>query len=214
VRRSHPGVAAFLAELERSLEARGLPARAIVAEAEEHLADAIEELHDEGLPLDRAAPEAIRRFGSVDTVVEAWLRRQDRGSQGESRSGSSRPRSRRLFNGLESDARYAARKLASSPGFTASTVLILAVGIGATTAIFSLVQAVLLRPLPFHEPDRLVRVFLRHDWEVEVHNPLSEADFSFLRARARTLESAGALYAGGSFQIAGGIVPSGSRARG
>ena len=51
--------------------------------------------------------------------------------------------------------------LRSNPGFAAIAILILAVGIGATTAIFSVVNATLLRPLPFREPDRLMSVFLR-----------------------------------------------------
>src|SRR5579863_3934078 len=55
-----------------------------------------------------------------------------------------------------SSFRHALRQLNNAPGFSAAVVLMLAVGIGATTAIFSLVEGVLLRPLPFHDPERLV----------------------------------------------------------
>ena len=66
-----------------------------------------------------------------------------------------------LLEDLRHDIRYARRMLRSNPGFAAIAILILAVGIGATTAIFSVVNATLLRPLPFREPDRLMAVFLR-----------------------------------------------------
>ena len=66
-----------------------------------------------------------------------------------------------LLEDLRQDIRYARRMLRSNPGFAAIAILILAVGIGATTAIFSVVNATLLRPLPFREPDRLMAVFLR-----------------------------------------------------
>jgi len=66
-----------------------------------------------------------------------------------------------LLEDLRHDIRYARRMLRSNPGFAAIAILILAVGIGATTAIFSVVNATLLRPLPFRAPDRLMAVFLR-----------------------------------------------------
>ena len=91
------------------------------------------------------------------------------------------------------DLRYAARALRTSPGFTTVAALTLALGVGATTAIFSVVNAVMLRPLPFAEPHRLVRV-----WEsnVERDRPtfaVSHPNFLDWRAQAGSFESLAAV---------------------
>src|SRR5262245_19958460 len=64
-----------------------------------------------------------------------------------------------LSGSMLTDLRHALRVLARSPGFTLVIVVTLAVGIGANTAIFSVVRGVLLRPLPYRDPDRLVRIY-------------------------------------------------------
>ena len=97
------------------------------------------------------------------------------------------------------DIRHALRLLAKNPAFTLATVGTLALAIGATTAIFSVVRGVLLQPLPYHEPERLVRV-----WEVspqgEHRNVVSAGNYLDWRDRASAFESLGAH--GGTFAIA------------
>src|SRR5512146_1155964 len=85
--------------------------------------------------------------------------------------------------------RHATRALARTPGFTATVIAVLALGIGANSAIFSIVNAVLLRPLPYRDPDRLYRldeVNPKHDAA-----GVSPADLAAFEARTRLFDGAG-----------------------
>lgn len=112
------------------------------AEIEAHIALEVDRLIDEGMAPDEATRTAHRKFGNVTATRERF---HERGP-------------RRWFDQLGQDVRYTVRSLGRSRAFTAVAVLTLAVGIGATTAIFGVVDAVLLRPLPYANPDALVTI--------------------------------------------------------
>ena len=76
-----------------------------------------------------------------------------------------------------SDSRYAMRLLVKQPAVTIIALLTLAIGIGGNTAIFSAVDALLLRPLPYREPDRLVKVWEKRPAEGVLDNVVAPADF-------------------------------------
>ena len=105
-------------------------------------------------------------------------------------------RSFRWLNDLRQDARFAVRALRRAPGFTAVVVGTLALGIGANTAIFSVVDAVLLRSLPFPGADRFVRIAIQFDPDdgsgiKTSAAPMRFEDLEVLRSRSRTLSNLG-----------------------
>ena len=111
-------------------------------EMEEHIAHQAAENMRTGMPQQEARRQAVLKFGGTGTIREEYHAEQGLP----------------FFENLFQDLRYALRMLAKSPGFAAVTILTMALGIGATTAIFSLVDATLLHPLRFPHPEELVRI--------------------------------------------------------
>ena len=91
------------------------------------------------------------------------------------------------------DLRYAARQLRRGPGFAAVVVATLALGIGATTAVFSVLQAVLMAPLPFEESGQLVRLYQQEPGKPDTREWVTGAHFSFVRDHASSFEVLAAL---------------------
>ena len=131
----------FLARLKNFATGRRDDQR-LREEMEAHLAQQTEENLRAGIAPAEARRQAVLKFGAVQAVRENYHAEQGLP----------------LMENLLQDTRYALRKLARSPGFAAAAILTIALGVGATTAIFSVVDATLLHPLSYPKPDQLVRI--------------------------------------------------------
>src|SRR6202453_2878390 len=139
-----------------------------------HLDQQIKENPAHGMPPTEARYAALRAFGNP-----TLLRHQARSTWS--------------WNWLEKslrDLRYGVRTLTRSPGFACTAILVMAFGIGATTSLFTIVRAVLLKPLPFRDPDNLVMVYehFREDNGGSGFNVVSPADFNDWHQRTHGFE--------------------------
>jgi predicted permease len=137
-----------------------------------------------GMPEAEARAAALRSFGGVIQMKESY--RDQRGVP--------------LVDNLLQDARYSIRSFLRTPGFTAAALITLALGIGANSAIFSVVNAVLLQPLPYSEPERIVQMYRNSGGLWKGH---TAKRFQFFKDNMRSFE-AFAAWRGTAFNLASG----------
>src|SRR5882724_972289 len=111
---------------------------------QEHLEEKIDELMEEGMSREKAMQAARRAFGNV-TLIEEHSREVWQWSAVES---------------VIADVKHAFRRMGKSPGFATTVILTLAIGIGANTAVFSVLNSVLFKPLPYPDAEQLVALRL------------------------------------------------------
>src|SRR5947209_1989918 len=105
-----------------------------------------------------------------------------------------------MLASLLNDFRFAGRMLIKNPGFSLIAIVALGLGIGANTAIFSILNSVLLRPLPYHDPDRIIAVWQKISQEGHVN--FSPAELDIWQKQAHVFESLGAS-TGNGFTLSG-----------
>jgi predicted permease len=169
--------------------ARPNPAADLDDELRDHIESAMEALIARGMSPQDARAEALRRFGDVTRV-------QHEVQQLDARHATAKGRVA-WFETFLYDLRHGARALRRSPGFAFVAALSIALGVAANTTVFSVVNALLLRPIPGTHGDRLMRMYMNH------HSPFDWRDLSWFRARATSLENVvGERYSAMAFRAA------------
>jgi predicted permease len=151
-----------------------------------HLEQKANELRDAGWSETEARLEAVRLFGDIEYTRE-YCRTEDIRREQEKRRMT-------VLEELKQDLRYALRALRSSPAFTLTALLTLALGIGANTAIFSVVRSVLLAPLPFPQTEQLVRIWHANRTTSTDRAPVAEPDFLDWQRETQRAQSLGAFF--------------------
>ena len=165
---------------------------AVIEELSQHLDDRYRSLVARGV----SAPDAERSVlqeldeGEAlrDELSRAERRAIDRPAPGDPESP--------FLHGVWQDVRYAARSLRWNPGFTVVAALTLALGVGANSAIFSIINAVMLRPLPYAHPERLVRIYESNPERGWPQFSASHPNFLDWRAQAHSWEALAATTSG------------------
>ena len=171
---------------------RGNPARDVDDELEFHLQSTIDEFVARGMTPAAAREAARAKFGDVGRI-------------GETLYTLSRQRERRMalserLETMRQDVVFGLRQLRKAPGFTTTVLLTLALGIGANSAIFSVVYAVMLKPLPFANSDRVITVGERVGANV---NAVTFGNYATWRDNAHSLTVIGAFWGGGPRTMTG-----------
>ncbi|HXG68499.1 MAG TPA: ABC transporter permease, partial [Blastocatellia bacterium] len=177
----------------------------IVEELAQHLEDRYEELRAGGATEEQAYRAAVEELSDRELLARE-LRRVERSVTPEPVVWGAKRRAN-MFGDFGQDLHYGLRVLRKNPAFTVVAVLTLALGIGANTAIFSVVNAVLLRPLPYPEPERLMQAWLSNPESSRPKSGFGNADFLALKERHQSFEKVAAISPGNRFSLTGRGTP-------